>query len=109
MKVHEYQGRALMEAAGIPVSPSEVISRPEQARAAFEKLSAGRVVVKAQVHAGGRGKAGYVKLVDSAEQAAEHAARMFAEPMVSKQTGPAGVKVRKIMLAAAVEIEKEYY
>lgn len=109
MKVHEYQARALMEAAGIPVPASEVISKPEEARAAFAKLDVDQVVVKAQVHAGGRGKAGYVKLVDTAEQASEHAARMFANPMVSKQTGPEGVRVRKIMLAGAVDIEKEYY
>ena len=109
MKVHEYQGRQLMEAAGIPVPASEVISKPEEARAAFEKLNVRKAVVKAQVHAGGRGKAGYVKLIDTAEEAAEHAARMFANPMVSKQTGPQGVQVRKILLASAVDIEKEYY
>ncbi|MFQ5806648.1 MAG: ADP-forming succinate--CoA ligase subunit beta [Phycisphaerae bacterium] len=109
MKVHEYQGRQLMQAAGIPVPAFEVISKPEDARAAFAKLGADKVVVKAQVHAGGRGKAGYVKLIDTADEAAEHAARMFTSPMVSKQTGPNGVKVRKIMLARAVDIEKEFY
>ena len=109
MKVHEYQARALMAAAGIPVPVSEVIEQAEQAADAYRRLVAKTVVVKAQVHAGGRGKAGYVKLVESAEEAAEHAKRMFAEPMVSKQTGPQGVKVRKIMLAKAVNIAKEYY
>jgi succinyl-CoA synthetase beta subunit len=109
MKVHEYQARELMQAAGLPVPPFEVVSKPEDVPAAFARLGGGRVVVKAQVHAGGRGKAGYVKLVDSAEEATEHAARMFAEPMVSKQTGPQGVKVRKILLAKAVDIDKEYY
>jgi len=109
MKVHEYQARMLLEQAGIPVPVSEVIDTPEQARDAFGRLGAQTVVVKAQVHAGGRGKAGYVKLVRSAEEAAEHAARMLAQPMISRQTGPAGVKVRKILLAAAVDIAKEYY
>jgi len=109
MKVHEYQARELMQAAGIPIPVSEVIDSPEQARAAFEKLGAARVVIKAQVHAGGRGKAGYVKLIDSADEAVENAQRMFANPMVSKQTGPQGVTVRKILLAAAVDIDKEYY
>jgi len=109
MKVHEYQARQLMQAAGIPVPPSEVITRPDEAAGAFRRLDARRVVVKAQVHAGGRGKAGYVKLVESAEEAAAHAARMFANPMVSRQTGPRGVPVRKILLAAAVDIEQEYY
>ena len=109
MKVHEYQARALMATAGIPVPISEVIEQAEKAADAYRNLNAKTVVVKAQVHAGGRGKAGYVKLVESAEDAADHAKRMFAEPMVSKQTGPQGVTVRKIMLAQAVNIAKEYY
>lgn len=109
MKVHEYQARALMADAGIPVPLSEVIDDAGQTAAAFAKIGAAEVVVKAQVHAGGRGKAGYVKLVKSADDAANHAKRMFAEPMVSKQTGPEGVQVRKILLAAAVDIAKEYY
>lgn len=109
MKAHEYQARALMQQAGIPVPPSEVIDEPAQASGAFSRLNAPMVVVKAQVHAGGRGKAGYVKLVNSAGEATEHATRMFAEPMVSKQTGPQGIRVRKLLLAAAVDITKEYY
>ncbi len=99
----------MMQAVGIPLPPAEVIERPEQAAEAFARIGAARVVVKAQVYAGGRGKAGYVKLVSSAAEAAEHAARMFREPMVSRQTGPQGVRVRKILLAAAVDIAREYY
>jgi len=109
MKVHEYQARALLQRAGIPVPNSEVIDAPQQAAEAFRRLSAETVVVKAQVHAGGRGKAGYVVLVQSGEDAVEHARRMFAQPMVSKQTGPQGVAVRRIMLAKAVDIAHEYY
>ncbi len=109
MKVHEYQARALLQQAGLPVPHSAVIDHADQAGEAFSKLGAKSVVVKAQVHAGGRGKAGYVKLVNSATEAREHAARMFANPMVSKQTGPQGVTVRKILLAPAVDIAKEYY
>ena len=109
MKVHEYQGRELLRAAGAAVPASEVIDSADQTRAAFERIGAETVVVKAQVHAGGRGKAGYVKLVTSADEATAHATRMFAEPMVSKQTGPEGIKVRKILLAAAVDIAHEYY
>ncbi|MCC6360304.1 MAG: ADP-forming succinate--CoA ligase subunit beta [Phycisphaerales bacterium] len=109
MKVYEYQARALMQQAGINVPPSQVIEGAEEAAAAFERIKAKRVVVKAQVHAGGRGKAGYVVLVDKAEEAAQNAARMFAKPMVSKQTGPEGVKVRKILMAEAIDIAKEYY
>jgi succinyl-CoA synthetase beta subunit len=109
MKVHEYQGRALMAAAGIPVPPGEVLASADEAREAFARLGVERVVVKAQVHAGGRGKAGYVKLVSSAEEAHAHAQRMFAEPMVSKQTGPEGIQVKRILMAPAVDIAKEYY
>jgi succinyl-CoA synthetase beta subunit len=86
-----------------------VIERPEQAAHAFGQLNADTVVIKAQVHAGGRGKAGYVLLVRSAREAAENAKRMFAQPMISKQTGPRGVPVHKILLAKAVDIAKEYY
>jgi succinyl-CoA synthetase beta subunit len=109
MKIHEYQARALLAAAGLPVPASAVIDRADQAADAFRQLSAPRVVVKAQVHAGGRGKAGYVVLVNSADDAARNAERMFREPMVSKQTGPQGVQVRKILLAPAVEIDREFY
>lgn len=109
MKVHEYQARELMQQAGIPVPASIVIDKPDLAAGAFDQLSAKQVVVKAQVHAGGRGKAGYVVLVDNANDAAENATRMFANPMVSKQTGPEGVTVRKLLLASAVDIEKEFY
>lgn len=109
MKIYEYQARALMQQAGIPVPASEVIERPQDANAAFDRIGAQRVVVKAQVHAGGRGKAGYVVLVDSAADAASNASRMFSKPMVSKQTGPEGVAVRKILLAKALDIAKEYY
>ena len=80
MKVHEYQARALMQNAGIRVPPSEVVDRADQVPAAYAKVNAKRVVVKAQVHAGGRGKAGYVVLVDSAKDAEKNAARMFAAP-----------------------------
>ena len=109
MKVHEYQARELLKEVGVPVPPSEVIDSADQTAAAFKAIGADTVVVKAQVHAGGRGKAGYVKLVNSAEEATEHATRMFAEPMVSKQTGPEGIQVKKILLAGAVDIAKEYY
>jgi len=109
MKVHEYQARELLREAGVPVPPSEVIDNAGAAGAAYAKLGARQVVVKAQVHAGGRGKAGYVKLVDSADEVTSNAARMLANPMVSKQTGPDGVRVRKILLAAAVDIAREFY
>ncbi len=109
MKVHEYQARELLQAAGAPVPRFEVISSVGQVHGAIRALGGGRLVAKAQVHAGGRGKAGYVVLSDNPAELEADCRRMFADPMVSKQTGPEGVKVRKILLAPAVEIEKEYY
>ncbi len=109
MKVHEYQARALLQEAGVAVPPSRVIQSADEAGKAFEAIDAPQVVIKAQVHAGGRGKAGYVKLIKTRDEAVQNAKRMFAEPMVSKQTGPEGIQVRKILLAAAVDIAKEYY
>src|SRR5262245_38361036 len=109
MKVHEYQARELLMQAGAPVPAFEVIDRPEQVGAAVRKLGGGKLVLKAQVHAGGRGKAGYVILSDSAADLEKHARRMLSEPMVSKQTGSGGVQPKKLLLAPAVEIEKEYY
>lgn len=109
MKVHEYQARELLQAAGAHVPKFEVIDAVDQASAAIQALGGGNLVVKAQVHAGGRGKAGYVILSDNPTEIEQNCKRMFAEPMVSKQTGPEGVNVKKILLAPAVEIEKEYY
>ncbi|MEK6644040.1 MAG: ADP-forming succinate--CoA ligase subunit beta [Planctomycetota bacterium] len=109
MKVHEYQARQLLQAAGAAVPRFEVIDTADQAGAAYQKIGGGQVVVKAQVHAGGRGKAGYVVLCNNPQDVEKNSRRMLAEPMISKQTGPQGVQVRKILIAPAVEIEKEYY
>src|SRR5437899_1437386 len=93
MKVHEFQARQLLQSAGAAVPKFEVIESADQAKDAWKRLGGGRVVVKAQVHAGGRGKAGYVVLADNPAEIEKNSRRMLAEPMVSKQTGPQGVKV----------------
>jgi succinyl-CoA synthetase beta subunit len=108
MKVHEYQARRILADAGVPVPPGHVVESVEQAEKAFAQIG-GRVVVKAQVFAGGRGKAGFVKLCDNAEQVREAARFMLSNRMVSKQTGPEGIEVKKLLLASAVNIEHEYY
>jgi succinyl-CoA synthetase beta subunit len=108
MKIHEYQSRTLLAKAGVPVPSAEVVQTVEQAVAAHEEIG-GAVVVKAQVFAGGRGKAGFVKLCDTPAQTREAARFMLANRMVSKQTGPAGVAVSRLLVAAAVDIEREYY
>ena len=112
MKIHEYQARELLSAAGIPVPPSVLANSPHEAEVAFQKLAGGGsklAVVKAQVHAGGRGKGGGVKLVKSAAEAREKAQAMMSKPLVTHQTGPQGVEVRKVLVADAVDIAKEYY
>jgi len=109
MKIHEYQARELLSKAGIPVPPARVTETAEGAAEAFKANGAALQVVKAQVFAGGRGKAGFVKLVKSAEEAKAAAAFMLSTRMISVQTGPEGIEVKKILIAAAVEIAHEYY
>ncbi|MBL8745312.1 MAG: ADP-forming succinate--CoA ligase subunit beta [Phycisphaerae bacterium] len=116
MKIHEYQARQLLADAGVPVPPGAVIDSIEHAAGAYKRAVAdaglgdgGLVVVKAQVHAGGRGKAGFVKLVRSAAEATDAARFMLTNKMFSVQTGPQGLEVKKLLIAAGVEIAKEYY
>jgi len=108
MKIHEYQARMLLEEAGVPVPASQTVDSVEAATAAYGKIG-GRVVVKAQVFAGGRGKAGFVKLCDSADQVRDAAKFMLTNRMVSPQTGKEGIAVKKLLIAKAVDIDKEYY
>ncbi|MCC6580364.1 MAG: ADP-forming succinate--CoA ligase subunit beta [Phycisphaeraceae bacterium] len=113
MKIHEYQARELLAKYGVPVPPAMVAETGPQAERAFEQLQsqhgAKLAVVKAQVHAGGRGKGGGVKLVRSPAEAASTAAAILSKPLVTPQTGPAGVPVRKVLVAAGVDIRKEFY
>jgi succinyl-CoA synthetase beta subunit len=109
MKIHEYQARQILSEFGIPVPPAEVVRSPEEAAAAFKKFGIGMCVVKAQVYAGGRGKAGFVKLVKSADEAWEAARFMLSNRMVSYQTGLEGVPVSVLIVAPGVDIAKEYY
>jgi succinyl-CoA synthetase beta subunit len=109
MKIHEYQARQILADSGIPVPPAEVVRSPDEAVAAFKKFNHGFCVVKAQVYAGGRGKAGFVKLVKSADEAREAAKFMLTHRMVSYQTGPEGVPVNVLIVAPGVDIAKEYY
>ena len=109
MKIHEYQARQILAEAGVPVPPAEVVRTPDEAAAAFKHFGAAMCVVKAQVYAGGRGKAGFVKLVKSAEEAFDAAKFMLTHRMVSYQTGPEGVPVSVLIVAPGVDIDKEYY
>jgi succinyl-CoA synthetase beta subunit len=109
MKIHEYQARQILADAGIPVPPAEVVRTPDEAAEAFKKINNGMCVVKAQVYAGGRGKAGFVKLVKSADEAREAAKFMLTHRMTSYQTGPEGVPVSVLIVAPGVDIAKEFY
>ncbi len=108
MKIHEYQARRLLAEAGVPVPPGEVAESAGEAVSAFGKL-AGRVVVKAQVFAGGRGKAGFVRVCEDADQVRQAAEFMLASRMVSPQTGPQGVAVKRLLITEAVDIAREFY
>jgi len=112
MKIHEYQGRELLSGAGIPVPSGRMVTTiddAEKAAKAIFEAGASRVVIKAQVHAGGRGKAGFVKLVGSAAEARDAAKFMLTNRMISPQTGADGLEVKRLLIASAVEIAKEYY
>ena len=113
MKIHEYQARELLSSAGIPVPAGEVITDAAKAADAYTKVTSDAgtdlAVVKAQVFAGGRGKAGFVKLCRSASEATEAAEFMLGNKMVSVQTGPEGLDVGKLLVAAGVDIAHEYY
>jgi len=109
MKIHEYQARQILSENGIPVPPAEVVRSVDEAAAAFKKLNSPMCVVKAQVYAGGRGKAGFVKLVKSEAEARDAAKFMLSNRMVSYQTGPEGVPVSVLIVAPGVDIAKEYY
>src|SRR2546430_4107626 len=107
--IHVYQVRQLLPGAGVPSPPAEVARTPEAAAEAFKHFAAPMCVVKAQVYAGGRGKAGFVKLVKSADEAREAAQFMLTHRMTSYQTGPEGVPVSVLIVAPGVDIAKEYY
>jgi succinyl-CoA synthetase beta subunit len=109
MKIHEYQARQILSENGIPVPAAEVVRSPEEAAAAFKKFAQPMCVVKAQVYAGGRGKAGFVKLVKSQQEAHDAAKFMLSNRMVSYQTGAEGVPVSVLIVAPGVDIDKEFY
>ena len=109
MKIHEYQARQILSEHGVPVPPAAVCRTAEDAAGAFGSFDSPMCVVKAQVYAGGRGKAGFVKLVKSADEAREAAAWMLGHRMTNEQTGPDGVPVSVLIVAPGVDIAKEYY
>ena len=116
MNIHEYQARELFEKFGVATSKGSVATTPEEAFAAANALGVAKIVVKAQIHAGGRGKGtftngfkGGVHLVDSPEAARDAAAQMLGQTLVTHQTGPEGKLVSKVLVAEALDISRELY
>lgn len=113
MKIHEYQGKNIFKSYGIPIQDGYVIENIEDAYAIIEKVqqefNTEAVVVKAQIHAGGRGKGGGVKYSPTTAQALENAQNMLGMQLVTHQTGTEGQNVRKLYITEALDIKKEYY
>ena len=117
MKIHEFQAKQLLREAGVAVLKGEVATTPEEAKAAYNKLDSKVVVVKAQIHAGGRGKGTIktdpeqhgVQLVKSADEAATVAKRLLGNKLATIQTGPEGQTVRQVLLEQGCDIARELY
>lgn len=109
MNIHEFQAKRILAEAGVPVDHGRVASTPEDARAAAEEIPAARWVVKAQIHSGGRGKAGGIRLADTPADVEAAARDLLGSRLVTAQTGTAGRIVRRVLVAEAVELAGESY
>jgi succinyl-CoA synthetase beta subunit len=109
MKIHEYQGKEILRKYGVPLPKGMVVFTPEEARHAAVSLGGGTVVVKAQIHAGGRGKGGGVKVVKSPDEAYEAAKKMIGMRLVTHQTGPEGRTVGRLLIEEGLAIARELY
>ena len=109
MNVHEYQAKQILEAHGVNVQRGEVASTADEAEAIARELDCPLYIVKAQIHAGGRGKGGGVKLAKNPEEVKQHAEAILGMQLVTPQTGPEGKLVRKVLVAEASDIERELY
>jgi succinyl-CoA synthetase beta subunit len=109
MKIHEYQAKAILAKFGVPIPRGEVVFKKDEARAAAQRLGTPVVVVKAQIHAGGRGKAGGVKLAKSPDEAAKLADQILGMKLVTPQTGPEGRIVHRLLIEEGLDIKRELY
>jgi len=109
MKIHEYQAKAILSRYGVPVPQGEVVLAAADADAVAKQLGGGTVVVKAQIHAGGRGKGGGVKVVRGPDEAVRAAADMIGMRLVTYQTGPSGQVVQRVLIEQGVKIKRELY
>lgn len=109
MNIHEYQAKEIIKKFGGTIPKGEVLFSIDEFDQAYAKLKCDKVVVKAQIHAGGRGKVGGVKIANSFEKAKKITEEMFGKTLITNQTGPLGQKVRRVYLEEASNIKKEYY
>ena len=109
MNIHEFQAKEILKRFGVAVPRGFVATTPEEAKAAAQELGGGVSVVKAQIHAGGRGKGGGVKVVKSPDEAAAKAREMLGKNLVTHQTGPEGRQVRRVLVEQGLNIERELY
>jgi succinyl-CoA synthetase beta subunit len=109
MKIHEYQAKSVLARYGVPIPRGTVATTADEARAAAQALGGGPVVVKAQIHAGGRGKGGGVKVANNRDEAAEIAGRMLGMTLVTHQTGPEGRVVSRVLVEEGLQMTRELY
>ena len=109
MNIHEYQGKQILKQYGVAVPEGYVAFSPEEAVKAAKELGTEVVVVKAQIHAGGRGKAGGVKLAKNLDEVRAYAKELLGKVLVTHQTGPEGKEIKRLYIEAGSSIEKEYY
>ncbi len=109
MNIHEYQAKEILRKNGVAVLDGKVATTPDEAESAARELGGDLCVVKAQIHAGGRGKAGGVKLAKTPQEAREHAAALLGTTLVTHQTGPEGKEVQKVFVEQGCDIDKEFY
>ncbi|PID00148.1 MULTISPECIES: ADP-forming succinate--CoA ligase subunit beta [unclassified Sporosarcina] len=109
MNIHEYQGKQLLRDYGVAVSKGRVAFSPKDAMAVAKEIGTVPIVVKAQIHAGGRGKAGGVKIVKTLDEVRAVAADLIGKQLVTHQTGPKGQEVKRLLVEEGIDIEKEFY
>ncbi|ARF15304.1 MULTISPECIES: ADP-forming succinate--CoA ligase subunit beta [Sporosarcina] len=109
MNIHEYQGKQLLRDYGVAVSKGRVAFSPKEAMTIAKEIGTEPIVVKAQIHAGGRGKAGGVKIVKTLDEVRSVAADLIGTQLVTHQTGPKGQEVKRLLVEEGIDIEKEFY
>src|SRR5690554_4860455 len=109
MNIHEYQGKEILRSYGVAVPNGKVAFSPEEAVNVAKELDSNITVVKAQIHAGGRGKAGGVKIAKNLDEVRAYAKELLGKILVTEQTGPEGKEVKRLLIEEGSNIEKEYY